>query len=192
MTIPRLTIRTLMTVVIVIAMNLAVGRALISADNPMLEALLIPSVMLQLALWRWIRTKDRARSFWAAFLVSGAVVTGSFLWGILTPSIIGIGLTTNPTTGGVTSTRLEVPGSLMWRVWDRYARLVANQLERWPEVARMLYDDENPVLFFSAFSLIAFVPQLLIPLACGSVTCWIAERMARRSRRFERAAANPA
>lgn len=189
MTMPRLTIRAMMIVVTLVAMNLAAGRALLSADNPMLEALMIPGVVLQLALWRWIRAKDRARSFWAAFLVSGAVVTGSFLWAILTPRVLGTSLAIDPTTGRTIATTLEVPGSAMWRVWESYARFVADRLELWPQVARTFV---SLPFVFSLFSLISLVPQLLIPLACGSATRWIAERMARRSRRIECAAANPA
>ena len=65
MKLPRLSVVKLMAVVGVVAINLAAGRALLTYNPPLLVALALPALVLQVALLHLIRRRGRIRA-WAA------------------------------------------------------------------------------------------------------------------------------
>ena len=80
MKLPRLSIRVLMAVIGVVALNLAVGRALWNAASELSDLLPcvgLNAVVTQLAVLFLLRSRNGARAFWIGFVASSAIAAGS-------------------------------------------------------------------------------------------------------------------
>src|SRR5947209_18664618 len=71
MRLPRFSIGRLMIVVGLIALNLSAVRAFVSIEPWLLIGVAPAGLALQLAAFRLIRSRGRARAFWAGFLAAG-------------------------------------------------------------------------------------------------------------------------
>jgi hypothetical protein len=163
---PRVKIITLMTVVGVVALNLAVGRALYAYDIEILGGSVLIGLSLQMGLIGLIRRRGRARAFWAGFVVAGSLAFLTFLLA-------------------------ERPGAyetVWYRVWSEYIDIAQECLMYWPGGAaiRAMTQHQNSAkaAIFVVSMLMFAVPQLLIALSGGLLAVavfWIASRRLDRS-----------
>ena len=77
MKMPRFSLAGLMTVVLAVALNVAIAREL-WADGELLAEIAVAGLALQLGLVGAVRTRGRAQRFWAGFVVSGVLALATF------------------------------------------------------------------------------------------------------------------
>lgn len=85
MRLPRFSIAGLMILVLVVALNFAVGRFLMRGAMLSALGLMLSGPLLELSLWRLFRCRGRSRAFWAGTLVCGLPIAASFVWWTMHP-----------------------------------------------------------------------------------------------------------
>jgi hypothetical protein len=118
---PRLTIATMMCFVGIVAVSLAVGRALFASEPWLAAGVCLAGLAIQVGLFRIVRVRGRSRAFWAGFVVCGTLAASSFAGGmIVSKSIV---THCDAATGQVIKipiTILEQVGSTSWTMWRGY------------------------------------------------------------------------
>jgi hypothetical protein len=168
---PRVKIITLMTVVGVVALNLAVGRALYAYDIEILGGSVLIGLSLQMGLIRLIRRRGRARAFWAGFVATGSLAFLTFLLAMLA----------------------QGPGAyetVWYRVWSEYIDVTQEWLTYLPggaAIQAMTQHQNTAKAALIVMSMLIFsVPQLLIALSGGLLAIavfWIVSARLDRSGR---------
>ncbi len=169
MRLPRISIGRLMIVVGLIALNLSAARALLAIEAWLLVGVAPAGLALQFAAFRLIRSRGRARMFWAGFLAAGVLAAWSLVGAMLFRTSVNVGI--NLTTGQRIT--LTTPGyraaDLAWVAWKGYVELVENGLARLPTTAGILTGGDASTAVVGG--LVAFLPQFLIALA-GGLLAW--------------------
>jgi len=169
---PRLSIRLLMAIVAVIALNIAAVRVLLANDLYTLDRDSLmgaepTGLTLQAGIYRATISRDRVRVFWLGFLLFGSMAMTSFLWGDYFCPIDSVVF--DPVTGKsiVTSS----PGSAAWTVWTGYGRCVFGILQRLTDSEYVIGvggdSHGNDGIPLMTKAMIWFLPQLLISVAGG-------------------------
>ncbi len=187
MIIPRVSIGKLMVLVGLIAVNLTAIRLLCSAEPSLLTGFIPAGLVLQFGAFRLIRSRTRARVFWAGFVTAGLLAGSSLAWAMIFHSSVNIGL--NGVTGR--SVRIIVPGSpmadRMWSVWRGYFDVSTSRLEQLPLTADAFERDDALTAFLIAT--MVFLPQIVIALTGGLLAVllvWIpAVRIRQQAQREE-------
>ena len=172
---PRLSIAGLMLGVVIVALNLAVGRYLFGYQSEILVGIALGAITLQVAIIQLIRRRGRDRAFWVGFLVLGSLVMASFIWAMCFSEILGF----HPDgRGGFTLIR--TPGSLLYTLWNGYSRFVYERIIETYLIDfranEQFYRDSmmGRVLLTMIRALAWFIPQLLIAVIGGVVARLIA------------------
>ncbi len=155
MTLPRLSLATLMVVVAVVAIDIAGVRAFHASrsivPSPAWEGLLLGVPLfglgLQFGLFRLVRSRGRGRSFWAGFIVSGLVATFIFIG---TFALFPDSMAMFPFYW--VAYYYELAGGLLYELLS-------------PHVLA-----QYPLIWWFGASIMLFFPQLLIALAGGLLT----------------------
>lgn len=169
----RFSIKGLMSLVGVIALNFALLLPLVSLGPPAVIGVGAPWIILQVAFFRFIRSRGRARTFWAGFLALGLVATALFYWATTHARNVGIG---RDATGKFV--RTVFPGSPLWDALAAYTAFVGERLQ-----LRTLFSDfQGPygeLIGVLTTALVWFLPQFLFALAGGMLAC-VAARLITR------------
>ena len=89
---PRLSMARLMTIVAIIALNIAALRALFFSRMELALGLMPFGIVLQVGILKAIRTHGRSRHFWTGFSILGTAAAASFIWASISEkSWLGIG-----------------------------------------------------------------------------------------------------
>lgn len=151
-----------MAVVGIVALNLAAARSLASYDLKLMMGVMPTALILQVALFRLIRTQGRRRAFWAGFLTAGFLVMLSFVWANRLSETVGIA--TDAATGKTVF--VVEPGSFggdqMHAIWTGYVNVVVRCLP---------YVPQSPL----AAAVVFLMPQVLAASACG-LLAWLWSR----------------
>ncbi len=168
MRITRVSVSRLMAVVGIVALNLATARRLAAYDVKLMMGVMPTALILQLALFRLIRTRGRWRAFWAGFLTAGFLAMLSFVWANRLSGTVGVA--TDAVTGKTVF--VVVPGSFggdqMHAIWTGYVDLVVRCLP---------YVPQSPL----AAAVVFLMPQMLAASACG-LFAWLVKRGAESCR----------
>jgi hypothetical protein len=116
-----------------VAVSLAVGRALYASDPWLPAGVCLAGLAIEVGLFRIVRARGRSRAFWAGFVACGFLATNSFAWGMLVKN--SIETRGNAVTGEITMhpiTVLEHVGSASWTLWRSYLLLAVDCLNRLP------------------------------------------------------------
>ncbi len=161
MKLPRLSIAKGMFSVAVVAVNLAIARALYASSPFLFVSIALPALILEAGGFIVTQTRGPIRIFSTGFVASGFSSLSSVVWAFVFAPSLGIAL--DPNTGKMIT--LKIPGSLLWTFWSTYfestGAFVAGQLH-------FVIDS----LGFTA-ALIWALPQLLVAMA-GGLLCRIA------------------
>jgi len=206
MRLPRMTTRRWMIVIGVAALNLAAAHLLLAYDLGLLLGVALNALVLQVALYRLTRSREIERAFFAGFIAAGILSGGHFVW-MWTDShsllqLGGNGPLVSPTQSQ-TGSRLKSQGPLrqaplppyyppttspsFWcRLLEACEALLEwpyDRLEGLPYVSD-LFDEDEAAVFWIAFTLLEFLPQIVVALGgglLGSFIGWVIRR-ARRER----------
>ena len=172
MKIPRFSVNKLMATVGLVALNLGVGRGLLSAEPPLLAGLIPTGILLQLGAFRLVCGRTRARVFWAGLLAAGFIASSSLAWCFIFRTSVNIGL--NVVTGQ--SERIIVPGfpaaDRLWSLWDGYFDFATSCMDRRSLIASVLERDDAATV--TLIATIVFLPQLFIALTGGLLATTLA------------------
>ena len=167
MKLPRLSIAEIMTVVGIVALNLAATRALSDDNHELLGGVVPMAVILQVGIFSLIRSQGRVRAFWAGFLVFGTMGMTSFLGAALFCPSDSVSI--DPKTEKAIVKNF--PRSPTWVLWSRYGRFVFKTLESLPNSDFILGDggdshghDGIPL---GTKALILSLPQMVLAGAGG-------------------------
>ena len=179
MKLPRLSIVELMTVISIVAVDVAATRVLLE-DNDLLGGIAPMGLTLQIGIYWLIRSRGRVPPFWVGFLAFGAMAMMSFLGAEL--SCPGDSVAIDPKTGQTVVTTF--PGSTIWSLWARYGRFVFKTLQSLPNSGWIVGDGgdshghgEIPV---TTKIFILSLPQLVFAVAGGVVAMWLVRRVRHR------------
>jgi hypothetical protein len=173
---PRVSIVRLMAVVGVVAVNLAVFRPLFDFGPEALIGVGLAWILLQVALFRLIRSRGRARTFWVGYLAFGAVATSLFFWAVAHPRNIGIGRTATQ------EVRIEVPGSPLWDMLEAYTRFASVVIEQLP-LLPIVPGAYGEVVGLITIAVLWLVPQVLFALVGGLLACALLRLAEKRAER---------
>jgi hypothetical protein len=137
MKIPRVTLLALMMSIGVVAVNLAVGRAILASHRSLLPGCMSSGLVLEFALFRLVSGRGRVRVFWAGFLAAGVWALASLLF----------------------------PGSRYWVTWYHYFVWAGDGLKYLPEISRLVKTDHR--VFLVVFALIVCLTQILLAVTGG-------------------------
>ncbi len=145
MSLPRSSIARLMCAVGIIGLNLAVGRVIYRFTPWRLAGVVLIGVVLQVGLYRLIRSRGRRRdyTFWAGLELGGLVGVTSFLYA-------------------------RVPNSWVGSLWDAYAVFIDDHFRTHFGSSVLNRGPEDPALLV-VVAVFAFLPQLLMALVGGSL-----------------------
>ena len=146
----RSSIAGVMAIVAVVALDIAVARAVFASNTQLLIGGALPCVALQWAAFSLFRSRGRARAFWLGFMVGGSMITASFIWAMLFPEVLGV-----TRTGAVVKT----PGSSLYAVWAGYGRFIGDRIGPIPNPFGVV-----PIVFRA---ILWSVPQVTIALVGG-------------------------
>jgi hypothetical protein len=168
MKLPRFSIAELMTVVGIVALDVAASRALLE-DNGLLGGVAPMGLTLGIGAYWLIRCRGRVPSFWAGFLAFGAMAMMSFLGAALSRPVDSIAI--DPKTGQAVVT--TIPGSTIWSLWAGYGRFVFKALEGLTDSEWIIGDGGDPHghdgIPFITKAFILSLPQLVFAVAGGVV-----------------------
>jgi hypothetical protein len=176
MKLPRLSIAEIMTVVGIVALNLAATRAFPDDNHELLGGVAPMAVTVQVGIFSLIRSRGRVRAFGAGFVAFGSLAMASFVGaGFFSPSD---SVSIDPKTGqAVVRTS---PGAPIWVLWSRYGRFVFKTLESLPNSDFIVGDggdshgqDGIPL---GTKALILFLPQMVFAIAGGLCASLIKRR----------------
>jgi hypothetical protein len=165
---PRLTIVTLMCAVGMVAVSLAVGRALYASDPWLPAGVCLAGIAIEVGLFQIVRTRGKPRAFWAGFVICGILAASSFALGKLVRNSVEASV--NATTGELTlfpTTVLEQVGSTSWTIWRVYLGLAVMCLNRLPFGPSLMSPDFRDPVVLTTAALMTGLPQLLVALAGG-------------------------
>jgi hypothetical protein len=168
---PRFSIGRLMSVVGIVALNLWAGRVLFSIEPWMLPGAAPAGLTLEFAVYRLIRSRGRARAFWAGFLAAGLLAVGSLIWGIWFHESVNAGIDVITGERVTLTTPGLASGDRAWGVWAAYLEFVVSGLERLPLTRGILTRDG--ALQVIAGTVIVLLPQLLLAVAGGLLASFI-------------------
>jgi hypothetical protein len=157
-----------MALVVLIAVNLALGRALFEYDCYILAGIAPSALALQLALYRLVRGRRLSRAFWSGFIAAMLVVATLFLWGMYQRRLTSRRF--DPVLGK-TIVRWR-PGTPMWPGWPSYRNYAYQFIMRLPHGADILYREDWRSLLVIA--VMFFLPQLVVATAGGLMAIVIA------------------
>jgi len=162
----RISLRTLMLLVGITAVDSAVVRATWGSKRHVLEGIALTGLALNAGLFLLIRARGTARAFWAGFLLAGLLAAGSFAWA-MSQSKLSATFMDQATGRQVT---VHSSGAPLSDEWESYLNLVEDSIEALPV-------DWNPFLKgrfaeFLADASIAFVPQVTVALV-GGLLFWL-------------------
>jgi hypothetical protein len=169
---PRISIAKLLVVVAVVALNLAVVRAVRDHDREFSIFCGVPlgAVALTTAFLLLIRSRSSSRAFWAGFLAFSLLALAVYLEASLDPP------TYQPSKPGGTGFDMVMtrPGSTMWHVLDRYLSTVFQLLR--PYVGDPFDQRTQSVLLRCVVN---YLPQGVVA-ATGGFACWIVVRFVKQ------------
>ena len=158
MTQQRFSIRSLLSLVAAVALNVALGQCLSQNNEELLIGIALPAVALQLfgyAVW-----KRRPKPFQLGYLVFGAIATGSFVWAMCFPRSLGI------TANGQTFIQ---PGSTLFMIWMGYGRFAGDWLM--PILFKNLLQTQPSDFSMLALRMLIWtLPQFLIGAVGGAIS----------------------
>ena len=143
MTGPRTSIVWLMSLVSIVALNLAVGQTIFLGEPWRLAGIAPTAIVIQLGLYNLILARGRRRqnAFWAGFEAGALVGLSSFLYA-------------------------RVPESQVAAFWDSYAEFIDAGLREYCGLSVLNRRPLDP-LFLTAIAVFAFLPQLLLAVVGG-------------------------
>ncbi len=164
----RVKIINLMTAVGVVAVNLAVGRAIYAFDTETFWGSVLVGPSLQMGLIRLMNRRGRDRAFWIGFVTAGSLAFLTFLL----------------------AEREGGSSTLWYRAWSDYTDVAVDWAEHFPggavlRVASFRGTPLNPALIVAA-SLIFFLPQLLAALTGGLLATFVLRTVSARLDRSPR------
>jgi hypothetical protein len=163
---PRISIRTLMVLVGLAAVDFAVVRFDKSARHAVLGGIVLSVVVLNAGVFCLTRAKGRRRAFWAGFILAGILAAGSYAWARSYPKLSATFI--DQATGRQVT--IHSPGAPLSDQWENYLTLVDDW---WNSVSDQLNPLRNGELaVICADALTAFMPQLLAALA-GGLLVWL-------------------
>ncbi len=179
MKLPRLSITELMTVVGIVALDVAATRVF-PENSDLLGGVGPMGLTLQIGIYWLIRHRGRVPPFWAGYLAFGSMAMTSFLGAAF--SCPSDSVTIDPRTGQAVVT--TYPGSAIWSLWARYGRFVFKALESLPNSDSIVGDggdshghDGIPLI---TKVLVLCLPQFALAVASGVVASMLATRVRRR------------
>jgi hypothetical protein len=171
----------LMVLVGLIPLNLGASTMLSSGEPSLQAGFMLAGLVLQFGVFRLIRSRTRARAFWAGFLAAGLLAVSSLASAMSFRTSVNIGL--NGFFGQ--SVRIVFPGfpsaDRISSVSEECLDLAANCLERLPFTAGVLAREDASTAVLNAT--IVFLPQLLIALTGGLLAVLLAKAVGLRARR---------
>jgi hypothetical protein len=181
MKVPRPSIAEIMTVVGIVALNLAAARAFSDDYHELLCGVAPMAVTLQIGLLSLIRSRGRLRAFETGYAAFGSLAMASFVGAVFfCPSD---SVTIDPKTGQAVVRTL--PGAPIWVLWNRYGRLVFKTLESLPNCDFIVGDGGdshgNDGVPLGTKALIFSLPQMVFAVAGGLLFSLI-ERRSREPR----------
>lgn len=147
----RVSLATLMAVVLVAAINLAAGRAFLPRLGPMGWVIGLSGLALQIGLFGLIRKRGQDRVFWAGFVAAGSLALMTFVWEESVPN--------NKTPFG--------------SPWLTYMLLIDNIM---PSLSFRTPPGGWPATRLAVNAVVLVLPQLFIALAGGLLFRGIATR----------------
>jgi hypothetical protein len=163
---PRLSIAGLMVVVIVVAINLAAGLVVFDYHAYLLSAIGLSGLALQVATIQMCRGQRLSRAFWAGFSAGLFLAATLCFWGMAR------GLKPRPEYDpriGRTVV-VPIPGEPMWPGWPSYRDYAHHFILRHnPDILNR--SDWGAIC---VMGLVFFTPQLLVALASGLLTLFVA------------------
>jgi hypothetical protein len=165
MRIIRLSIRTLMAIVAVVAIELAVGRAVLEYEPDLFVEIVLNALTVQLAVFLLIRSRNCKRAFWIAFAASSVVAAISCCYALSVGSDSLVGLVWFEYLGRAQ----ECTGVEVFVSGFKIPLRPPTAYEVFVHAAQM--------------ALIFYLPQLAIALFAGLVTlflAWLAQLFRRR------------
>lgn len=172
----RTSLRTLMVIVGVMAVDLAVARAFWGSRHHVLSGIALTGLLLNAGFFRLIRGRGLWRAFWAGLLLAGFLAAGSFIWAITYPKASATFI--DQRTGKQVTIRSS--GAPLSDHWEGYLDFAEDSLEKLPPEWNPLTKGELAALLADAC--IAFAPQLVVALAGGLLFWLIAFSAGARSR----------
>jgi hypothetical protein len=172
----RTSLRTLMVIVGVMAVDLAVVRAFWNSKQHVLAGIALSGLALNAGLLFLIRTRGRARAFWAGFLIAGLLGASSFAWALTYPKASATFLdqrTGRPVT-------IHSSGAPLSDQWEGYLDFAEESIESLPAHWNPFLRGRFAEVLTEAS--IAFAPQLTVALA-GGLLFWLSALVVRTSNR---------
>jgi len=156
-----------MTIVGIVALNLAAARALTDDNHEVLGGVAPMAVMLQVGIFSVIRNQGRVRGYWVGFLVFGTMGMTSFLWAALFCPSDSVSIDPRTAKAIVTTS----PGPPTWVLWTRYGRFAFKMLESLPNSDFIVGDggdshghDGIPL---ATKAVVLSLPQMVLAVAGG-------------------------
>ena len=154
----QVSIAGVMVVVLIVALNAAVARALFAYNAEILIGIALTGLTLQGAVFRLARRRSN-RVFWVSFAAFGSLAMASFIWGMTLPrELVAVAYPGQ-------SPRL-VNVSQVSALWLGYGRSAAVVLEPWLGHSQRFADPQG-VAAVLVRSLVWSTPQLLVALVGG-------------------------
>ena len=172
MRLPRMTTRRWMIVIGVAALNLAAAHLLFAYETGLVFGIALNGLLLQVALWRLTRNRGLKRAFYAGFIAAGILSGGHFIW--MRTDSLGLRPYVAPTT-----IQVAASPSLWSRILEECAALLEWPYEHsinCPTSPRYSTARDEDVVPWIVFTLLAFLPQVLIASAgglLGSFILWV-------------------
>lgn len=159
-----LSIRGLMVLVGILALNLGAAKALSAFDLLFLAYNFPVLLVLQFAVYRLIRARGRSRVFWAGFLAAGFLGTASFDLGLFYH--LRMTFEVDPDTGQMHETTPHGPAIVeaTWRLWDAYIDGILWGFKRLPVIGDYLFASSLGRMILATLVVI-WAAQILVALA---------------------------
>jgi hypothetical protein len=167
---PRLSLSGLMVALGLLAVDLAVARAVFLNFWVHLVSATLVALSLQVAIVQLIRRRERRRPFRTAFVFTAAIVFGMWVWAEAFPKGQGLMHVKDPVTGRETLKSSVTEGSTLWYVCAAYAeRVEAAIVARSPGFVNSM--ETNPFLF-DLFELVVFYLPMAVIATAGGLLGW--------------------
>jgi hypothetical protein len=163
-----------MVVVVVTAVDLTIVRAFWGSKHHVLSGIALTVLVLNGALFCFIRTRGRARAFWAGFLLAGLLAGGSFVWALIYPKVSAT-IIDQATAMRVT---LHSGGAPLSDQWENYLDFAEESIGNLPSGWNPFV--KGGFVELLADACIAFAPQLIVALA-GGLLFWLITVLAQAS-----------
>lgn len=144
MKIPSVSIRTLMIVVVVVALNLAAARLFESSNRVRQSAIVSSGLLLQMGTFRLLRCNSRARPFWTGFVSANGLAFAS----------------------------LVLPASRYSTTWYVYFLMIGESIRFLPSLSHLVRTDYRVLVLVIAP--VVLLPLLLISISVGLLTLCVA------------------